>query len=264
MVTKQDIFAFLADCGIRHDDVVTIHCSLRTVGPIEGGADGLIDAVTEYLRDGLFLVPTHTWANVNRANPSYDVRSTPPCIGTLPRVAAFRADAVRTLHPTHSLAVFGRGAEAYARGEEYSATPTPPGGCLDRLYDLGGKVLLVGVGQERDTYLHAAEERFDVPERLNPEGFSVTITDHRGNTHLSPPLHNHFSPVTGRSVSDFYVNYNEAFARTGAVTTHRLGNATVLCCDARRMTDIMKRIRDRSGRDFCVSYTHIPEEYYLD
>lgn len=262
MVTKADIFHLLRDCAIRHDDKVTIHCSLRAIGPMENGADGLIDAFREYLSEGLFLVPTHTWATVNKANPHFDVRTSVPCIGTLPRVAAFRPDAVRTLHPTHSLAIFGKGAAEYARGEEHSATPAPMGSCLSRLYEENGKILLVGVGQERDTYLHAAEERFDVPERLNPQAFSVTILDQEGKEHTSPPLHNHCSPVTGRSVSDFYVNYNEAFAHTGAVTTHTLGNAKVLCCDARKMTDVMKMIRDRSGTDFCVSYTHIPEEYY--
>ncbi len=262
MVTKEDIFACLADCGIRHDDKVTIHCSLRAIGQVENGADGLIDVICAYLSDGLFLVPTHTWANVRKDSPFFDVRETQPCIGTLPRVAAFREDAVRTLHPTHSLAVFGKGAAEYAKGEEHSATPTPVGGCLSRLYEEHGKILLVGVGQERDTYLHAAEERFDVPERINPEGFVVTIRDHQGNLLQSPHLHNHYSPVTGRSVSDFYVNYDEAFRYTGAVTYHRLGNARVQCCDARKMTDVMKRIWDRSGMDFCVSYAHIPEEYY--
>ena len=94
MISKHDIFQLLESQGVRHDDVVTIHASLRAPGPIEGGADGLIDALTEYLQDGLLLVPTHTWAVVNRANPFFDVRSTIPNIGTLARVAAFRPDAL--------------------------------------------------------------------------------------------------------------------------------------------------------------------------
>ena len=42
MVTKQDIMSFLAGCGIKRDDKVTIHCSLRSIGKIENGADGLL------------------------------------------------------------------------------------------------------------------------------------------------------------------------------------------------------------------------------
>ena len=96
--------------GILPSDTVLIHTSMRAVGEVEGGADGLIDAFQDYLQDGLFLVPTHTWANVNRDNPQYDVRSAVPCIGTLPRVAAFRPDGIRSLHPTHSIWATGKNA----------------------------------------------------------------------------------------------------------------------------------------------------------
>ena len=107
MITKNDIFEFLKNCGVKNDDKLTLHCSLRSIGKIENGADGFIDAFSEYLSDGLFIVPTHTWNSVCRSNPFYDVRSTMPCIGTLARVAAFRTDGVRSLHPTHSVTVFG-------------------------------------------------------------------------------------------------------------------------------------------------------------
>ena len=50
MLKKDDIFRFLQDAGIRHDDKVTVHCSLRSIGKIENGADGLIDAFSEYLK----------------------------------------------------------------------------------------------------------------------------------------------------------------------------------------------------------------------
>ena len=106
MLTTNDILTFLQNAGIRQDNKVTVHCSLRSIGKIENGADGLIDAFCGYLSDGLFIVPTHTWDTVVRAHPVYDVLTTMPCIGTLAKVAAFRPDAVRSLHPTHSVAVF--------------------------------------------------------------------------------------------------------------------------------------------------------------
>ncbi len=262
MVTKQDIFTFLRDCKIKHSDYVTLHTSLRAVGEIEGGADGLIDAFIEYLYDGLFIVPTHTWGSVNKANPFYDVRTSEPCIGTLPKIAAARNDGVRSLHPTHSVTVFGKGAKEYIKGEENSSSPTPPDGALGRLYDNNGKILLIGVGQERNTFLHSADERFNLPNRINKEGFSVTVTDYKGNKITTVPLHNHYSPITGRSISEFYPNYNKAFEHTGAVTYHKLGNALVYCCDAKKMTDTLGTIWKRSGIDFCEKPTEIPKEYY--
>ncbi len=265
MVTKNDIFRFLEDCKIKSNDIVTMHSALRSVGPIEGGADGLIDAVCAYLTDGLFLVPTHTWANVNKEHPHFDVRTTEPCIGTLAKVAAFRADGVRSLHPTHSMAAFGQGAAAYVAGEERHATPAPVGGALSRLYEKRGKILLVGVGHERNTYLHAAEERLGIPDRLNPETFDAVITDHNGKELLSPAFHSHHTEAVEGGISEYYPNYKEAFEYCGAVTYHRLGGATVYCCDARKMTDLMQTIWERSGHtDVCLVHAPVAEGYYKE
>lgn len=262
MITKQDVFDFLAGQGVRHDDVLTIHASLRAAGPIEGGADGLIDALKEYLCDGLLLIPTHAWAVVNKANPVFDVRTTVPNIGTLARVAAFRPDAVRSLHPTHSLAVFGKGAKEFIRGEEKSATPAPMGGCLSRLYELGGKILLLGVGHERNTYLHAVDERMDLPNRLRPEGFTVTITDWDGNTLTSPEFHPHFVEGIPVGCSEYYPNYKRALEACGAVTYGTLGSALVYCCDARKMTDAVMHLWRMADCDLCLGKVDIPKAWY--
>lgn len=267
MTTKQDILRFLEEMGVKHDDTVTIHAALRKVGPIENGADGLIDALKEYLCDGLLLVPTHTWAVVNKANPYFDVRSTVPNIGALARVAAQRPDGVRSLHPTHSMAAFGKNARAYIQGEEKSATPAPMGGALARLYDVGGKVILLGVGHERNTYLHAVDERVDVKNRLLEEGFTVTITDWDGNTHQSPVFHPHHVeglPAEVSGCSEYYPNYKKAFEYAGAVRYGQLGNALVYVCDVRPMTDMMMKIWSRADRDMCVYDMEIPESWYRE
>ena len=123
MFTKQDLTEQIRAMGILPTDTVLVHISLRAVGKVENGADGVIDAFRDYLTDGLFLVPTHTWANVNKDQPVYDVRSTVPCIGTMPTVAAFRQDGVRSLHPTHSIWAIGKNAAEYVRNEENAPSP---------------------------------------------------------------------------------------------------------------------------------------------
>lgn len=266
MVTKQDIFDFLSRNGFRRDDTVTIHAALRQVGPIENGADGLIDALTEYLCDGLLLVPTHTWANVNPGNPRFDVRETVPCIGTLAKVAAFRKDGIRSLHPTHSMAAFGKNARAYIEGEEKSGTPAPMGGALSRLYDVGGKVILLGIGHERNTYLHAVDERIDVQNRLAEQGFDVEIVDWNGNVTLKRDYHPHAVaglPEGISGCSEYYPNYSKAFEVCGAVTYDTLGNARVHICDVKKMSDQMMKIWSRADRDMCVCDMEIPESWYM-
>ena len=262
MITGSDIIAFLKSSGIRPDDKVTVHCALRSIGKIENGADGLIDAFCAYLSDGLLIVPAHTWDTVGREHPYYDVRTTEPCIGTLAKIAAFRPDGVRSLHPTHSVAVFGRGAAEYVQGEEHSASPAPVGGCLSRLYEEHGKVLLLGVGHDKNTYLHAVDERLQIPDRLNPDAFPITIRDYDGNLLESPPFHTHFTAAADTCVSEYYPNYKEAFEYTGAVTYAQLGNAVVYCCDARKMTNTLRLIWSRAEEDLCISRRPVPERYY--
>ena len=91
MITKNDIHAFLAAEGIARDSTVLVHTSMRALGEVEGGCDGLIDAFTSYLTDGLFIVPTHTWSSIGKDRPVFDSRTERPCIGALPTVAAFRS-----------------------------------------------------------------------------------------------------------------------------------------------------------------------------
>lgn len=263
MVTRNDVFALFESFGIRRDDVVTIHSSLREVGAIEGGADGLIDALKDYLCDGLLLIPTHTWAVVNAANPHFDVRSTVPNIGTLSRVAAFRQDGVRSLHPTHSMAAFGKNAREYIQGEEKSATPAPVGGALSRLYELNGKVLLVGVGHERNTYLHAVDERINRPNRLAQTGFPVEITDWDGRILHNEDFQPHCTEGINIGLSEYYRNYKHALDVTGAVQYGWLGNALVYSCDCRKMTDTVMRIWEHADHDVCIGIQDIPEEWYL-
>ncbi|MDO5559681.1 MAG: AAC(3) family N-acetyltransferase [Oscillospiraceae bacterium] len=263
ITSKSDILNFLKKSGICHDDKVLVHTSLRSTGEIEGGADGLIDAFCEYLYNGLFIVPTHTWDEVVRENPYYDVKTSVPCIGTLPRIAAFRKDAKRSLHPTHSVAVFGKNAGEFIKGEENCASPAPVGSCLSRLYEEGGKILLIGVGHDKNTYLHAVDERLDIKNRLNPDPFVITIKDSEGNLIKSPPFHTHFSKGINGCCSEYYPNYKKAFEYTGAVTYRELGNATVYCCDAVKMTDTVKMLWENTDHDLCSGVQDIPEEYYI-
>jgi len=263
MTLRADgIFEMMSHLGIKKDAKVTVHTSLRAIGETENGADGLIDGFKAYLSDGLFMVPTHTWFNVNEMNPFFDVRRTLPCIGTLPTVASMRRDAVRSLHPTHSLAVFGEGAEEYVMGEEKCRTPTPPFSCLGRLYDEGGYVLLIGVGHERNTFIHAAEERIDVGNRIAARGFDVEMTDKNGHVFIIENYRPHETvglPEEARGCSDFFPNYKRAFEYTGAVRYTRLGNASVYCCEARKLADTVARLWEYADCDLCICEKEIPD-----
>lgn len=262
MVTKQDVFSMLERVGVLPGDKVTVHTSLKAIGEIEGGAEGLLDALREYLCEGLLIVPTHTWLGLVE-RPYYDRAETAPCIGVLPTVAAFHPDAVRSLHPSHSVAVFGKDAAAYVAQEKTFTSGTPTDGCLSRLYEEHGKVLLLGVGFESNTYLHAVEERLKIPDRMSRETIPVGMKDEDGNVQKIPFCGYHVEGMT-YSISVHYPVLEKPFFHMGALTYGTLGNAKVICCDAYKMTEAYAYLYGRMQRDLCRSNEQIPEEYYRD
>ena len=259
-MTKEQLKLQLKELGLIPSDTVVIHTSLRSIGPVDGGADGLIDAFCEYLHDGLFLVPTHTWASVNAAQPVYAARRTEPCIGAVPRAAAARQDGIRSLHPTHSLWAFGRNAADYVRGEELTATPAPKGGCWSRLADVGAKILLIGVGNSKNTFIHALDEEAKLPDRLG-QPYATTLIASSGQI-----FHGQMAPhFCSRcpDVSKYYTNFEEALTALGAQHFGRLGRAQVRVVDASACREIVLRIYGRADHDVCIAPEQIPEAWYL-
>ena len=260
MLTKEIIKEELHQMGIRPNDTVLVHTSLRAIGAVEGGADGLIDAFCEYLSEGLFLVPTHTWATVNQPPHVYDVKSEVPCIGTLPKVAAARKDGFRSLHPTHSLWGCGKDAEDFLKGEENIQTPATPGGAWDRLADAGAKILLIGVGLDKNTFIHSVEEVAGIPDRLKAETYDVTVIDQAGNV-LVHPYHRHFCSRS-RDVSVQYTNFEKPLLYHGAMKFGVLGNAQVRIVDAAKCKQVLLDLFSKADRDLCIEKMEIPEDFY--
>lgn len=262
MYTKKDIIDQLIKMGVPRDVPVLVHSSLRAVGEVEGRADGLIDALKAHIcaEGGLLCIPTHTWANMGKEGEiTLDMLGS-TCIGTLPNIAARREDACRSDHPTHSMAVFGAGAEEFVSGEDKMTTPAHPDGCYGKIYARGGYILLVGVGHNRNTYLHGVEEMLDVPNRLGElREVSIRYRDGSISHRLS---RGHHAEGIG-DVSARFPNYEEAFRYHGCIRDGFVGGAPAQLCSAVRMKRVLETIYKRSGGiELLMEYTPIPREYY--
>lgn len=263
MFTKEQLKHQILQMGIKPDDTVLIHTSMKAIGEVEGGADTVIDAFIECLPDGLFLVPTHTWAVVGKDQPVYDVRTTVPNIGALPRVAAFRKDGIRSLHVTHSIWAHGKGAEEFIKGEEHAQTPCPVGFAWSRLATVNAKILLLGVNHSRDTFIHSIDELANIPDRIEPVPYEVTCIDWHGNA-IHHPIHPHYCTKTD-DISGYFINFENALVSQGAQTFGKLGNAEVRIVDAQKCQDVIMRIYSRSAdfEQYVTKFFDIPEEHYL-
>ena len=236
-ITVQNV----SSCYAEH----AVHTSLKSIGKICGGAKTMLNAFCKFLQDGMLVVPTHTWANVNAETPEFDVRTTKPCIGAFPTLCAKAAtddkNAVRSLHPTHSAAIFGKQAKQYADGEIRVRSRTPRNGVWGRLYEQNAKVLMIGVGLESNTYLHAVDEEINGLPENEAFYFDACLVDLDGKRHQIIHM-NKMAYWT----SNHFPKLEPYFLEHGAVSYARLGNAKVICFDVVKGHDLLVELCKRA------------------
>lgn len=153
------LVAQLRALGVRRGDVLEVHTSFRAVRPIDGGPLTLVAALLAAIRPGGTLVmPTMT-----DGTTVFDPLTTPTFeMGITAELFWQQPGVVRSGHPGGSFAAVGpRAVEICAPQplEPPHGPFSPPG----RVVELGGRVLLLGVGHEANTVVHVAEALAEVP-----------------------------------------------------------------------------------------------------
>lgn len=240
MYTAKELREQIATMGLNGTETILIHSSMKAIGAVEGGAETVLDVLTAYFKDGLLLFPTHTWSTINEQNPVYHPAKELSCVGLLSNLFLKRNGVVRSLHPTHSLAGIGENAAKYLEGEENCNTPCTPGGCYDRLRDCNGKILLIGVGHARNTFIHSVEEVLNVPNRLAdmPMKLEIVMPDGGGKTVY---MRKHYNPQQPH-ISEDFVKLNQALLDCKAAREVTFGDAACLLCDAKRIFKVVRHV----------------------
>lgn len=236
MYTKEQLKEHLALMGIDPKGTLLIHSSMKSIGDVEGRADTVLDAFSEYMKEGLLLFPAQTWDKVSAAKgyDTYYPATEPTCNGILPQLFWQRPGVVRSLHPTHAMAGLGEKADEYLSGEELTLSPCSRKGCWGRLYDVKAQILLLGVGLNRNTFIHSVEEEMDIPNRLR--GYTETLyTVTADGTRYEIPQHRHFWPV-----AENYMKMESVLLARGAMKRAKFGDADCLLCDAVKVSDIIR------------------------
>lgn len=154
----EKIVTQLKNMGICEGDALMVHSSYKSLGGVDGGIDTVISGLKLAVGEsGTIMMPTFTYEYVNASNPIFDIKNTPSCTGMISEIFRHGEGVVRSLHPTHSLAVWGNDKDYYV-GDHWLDK-----NCLDKnspIYKLmmrGGKILLIGCPTEKLTLLHGLE-----------------------------------------------------------------------------------------------------------
>lgn len=257
MHTKTSIINELRKGGVDPKGALLVHSSMKAIGEVEGGADTVVDALVEYMKEGLLIFPTHTWSESNNKEGIYDPITEPSCVGILTNIFRKRRGVVRSLHPTHSVAAIGRGAKKFIEGEENRTTPCPRDGVLGRLYDIKAQILFLGCELTRNTYIHGVEEWNDVPRRLAVE-YSPLRVRVEGRL-IDTPIKRHKSPN-----GSIHLNYDKLeapFLYKGAIKKFTIGDAVCYLGDAVKMADITTELLKKNP-DLFIDREPVPEKWY--
>jgi aminoglycoside 3-N-acetyltransferase len=179
--TRQSLAAELRHLGLAARATVIVHASLSSLGWVSGGTVAVVQALLDVLGpDGTLVMPAHSSDNTDPARwskppvpeawhqtirdamPAFDPALTPTRgMGAIAELFRTWPGALRSGHPSLSFAALGRDARRITEhhGLDGGLGDSSP---LARIYDLGGHVLLLGVGYDRNASFHLAEYRAGV------------------------------------------------------------------------------------------------------
>jgi aminoglycoside N3'-acetyltransferase len=169
----DDLVTDLRRLGVNSGDLLMVHASLRAIGPVHRGADGVIDALETAVGGNGTLFMTlgarddWSWVNVEpesdrpellRDAEPFDCLVAPadPDIGVLAEVFRTRPRTKVSDHPEGRFGAYGPLASAlldHVPWDDYYGPDSP----LDRFVRAGGRVLRLGADLGTVTLLHYAE-----------------------------------------------------------------------------------------------------------
>lgn len=186
----------LEKIGIEKGDRLLVHSSFKSLGEVEGGIETVITALKEAVgTGGTLMLPTFTYNSVTRENPTFDIKASPSCVGMIPEIFRKSDGVIRSLHPPHSLAVWGKDKEYYVKDHIKDPYVLGKNSPIYKLLQNSGKILLLGCTPYQLTILHGLEAHCKVPyvfkaDYNNPKFHrEYTCIDENGIAHKNEFFH---------------------------------------------------------------------------
>lgn len=194
VILKDEIVKGLKELGVKKGDTLMVHTSLKSIGYVCGGAQAVIEALIEAVGDeGTIMMPTQSWKNPDpidgvhwdvdedqwqliRDNwPAYDKNITPTnTMGAVAEMFRSWPGSIRSDHPARSVCAYGKNAEYLTKDHDLSNI-FGDGSPIGKLYELDAKVLLLGVGYDKNTSIHLADARASYPSKHTCKEYSALI-----------------------------------------------------------------------------------------
>lgn len=247
LLHRADLVQGFQACGLAKGQTVIAHCSVKRLGFVTGGAETVVRAILDVIgEEGTIAAPSQTWKNLDPSTgvhwqepqewwpairehwPAYDPLVTPSIgMGAVAETIRTWPGSKRSAHPARSFAAVGKHAEFITEHHDLSNI-FGEGSPLDKLYQLDARILLIGVGYDKNTSLHLAETRAAFPGKAFGEESSAIMRNGKRE----------WVTYRTQAVDDGdFVRLGEQYDKEADIRVVRIGNADVRLLSQRHLVD---------------------------
>lgn len=163
-INKKDVKNELKRIGIEPYDRIIVHSSMSKIGVLSEGAKTFVEALKEYVtEDGTIIMPTHSANNMydylnDKNRPPFSVIDTPSRLGKITEYFRKQDKTYRSIHPTHSVAAWGKDAGEYVKNHHKSFRPFDKFSPYPEIIEDNFKTLAIGVDLNSTTVVRVADD----------------------------------------------------------------------------------------------------------
>ncbi len=250
-VTKQRLRDDFAALGLVRGDVLLVHTSLRSLGFVQGGPDAVIDALMETVGDeGTLAFPTFTIVgsmSETLMDPKYvfDPATSASTTGKITDVFRAREGVYRSVHPTHSVAAWGRRAIELTATHLEDGSNFGPSSPFGKLLEFDGKTVGLGVNFGPVTMYHAYEDmhldRFPgvYAQEMRRARIKTSDGDREILMRVHDPAYHRHRIDKSHDIEAYFADY---FRKSGVAHFGPVGDSTSFWMGVREMFDAMDRL----------------------
>lgn len=246
--TITSLITEFRDLGVKENMTLIVHSSLSSLGWVSGGAEAVIRALMSVVGEGGTIVmpsqsagnsdpagwgnppvPEAWWPIIRESMPAFCKETTPTRgMGTIAELFRRFPGVVRSYHPMYSFAAWGKN-RTYVTEKQPLSSGFGEESPLAKIYELNGKILMIGVSHESNTSLHLAEHA----------GVNSIVTKSAAIVENGKRVWKTYSEIDYDS--DCFVEIGFNFESHKDYRIMRIGNATCKLIDQRSLVDFGQR-----------------------
>jgi aminoglycoside 3-N-acetyltransferase len=243
--TRSSLAAALRTLGIEPGDLLMVHTSVRSIGPVTGGVNVVIQALFDAIG------PQGTLTAYLDFEPFYDEGAAEIPVfdkriahaardhGILPETLRNWPGAIRSDHPDAGVVAVGPLAEwltadhpfQYGYGE---------GSPFEKIIQSGGKVLMLGAPLDTITLLHYAEHKANLPEKRVVR-YTRLMPTIDGTVWIGFEEFDTSAPVSPNLPDDIFERIASAYLAQGKGKQGFIGQASSVVFDAKDLVEFAIR-----------------------